>query len=126
MSFLDAFFASLAVWREARGEPFAGKLAVANVLNNRVKDPRWPNSMRDVVLQPKQFSSFNAGDPNSTQFPEDNKVWWDCLEVVEQVLNFFDDPTKGANHYHTLDVNPSWADPAKITLIVGNHVFYKL
>lgn len=33
---------------------------ISEVIDNRVLSPRYPNSVRDVVLQPKQFSAFNA------------------------------------------------------------------
>lgn len=32
---------------------------VARVIRNRVAHRRWPNTIRDVILQPKQFSHFN-------------------------------------------------------------------
>ena len=41
---------------EAVGESFEGKVEVTRVVLNRVQDKRWPNSIRDVVYQPFQFS----------------------------------------------------------------------
>lgn len=41
---------------EARGEPDIGKVAVAYVILNRVKDPRWRLHTGSGALQPKQFS----------------------------------------------------------------------
>jgi hypothetical protein len=57
------FMTAIAVWREARGEPIEGKKAVAAVIRNRA---RLRNEALDaIVLQPYQFSSFNANDPEA-------------------------------------------------------------
>ncbi len=51
---------ALCIWREARGETFFGKVAVAEVIRNRAATKgRWPNSVVEVILQPWQFRSFN-------------------------------------------------------------------
>lgn len=44
------------IWREARGEPFLGKVAVAQVVLNRTKDARFPKTICKVVFQPGQFT----------------------------------------------------------------------
>ena len=41
---------ALAVYFEARGEPVAGQLAVANVVMNRVESSRYPNTPCEVVI----------------------------------------------------------------------------
>ena len=66
---LRRFILALAVWREARGETPVGKLLVAQTIENRVQDRRWPATYEDVITQPWQFSAFNKGDPNATLFP---------------------------------------------------------
>ena len=40
---------------EAVGEGTQGQIAVAWVIRNRVRDPRWPNTIHDVCHQPYQF-----------------------------------------------------------------------
>ena len=47
---------TLNVYHEARGEPFLGQVAVAEVTLNRVDDLRWPDTVCEVVYQPYQFS----------------------------------------------------------------------
>ena len=39
------------IYHEARGESYAGKVAVANVTMNRVTSPKFPNTICDVVYQ---------------------------------------------------------------------------
>lgn len=124
--FLSRFLLALCVWREARGESLRGKQLVADVIRNRVNDHRWPHSYRDVVLQPKQFSAFNLGDPNAVKFPSaEDPAWLDSLAVTDAVLA---DATKltDANHYKTIDSFAAWADASKIVATEGHHVFYRL
>ena len=48
------------IYHEARGESQEGKIAVGHVVLNRVKDPRFPNTVYKVVYQPKQFSNMRS------------------------------------------------------------------
>lgn len=126
----DVVLWALAVWREARGESYAAKVAVAYCIQNRALDPRWPNTPAEVVLQPYQFSSFNDGDPNATKFPAPKgAAWLDCCQAVHDVLaGMVSDPTAGANHYHSLPKSkpwPAWAEANRQTAVIGPFRFYK-
>ncbi len=46
------------IYHEARGESEAGRAAVGQVVLNRVRDKRFPNSVYEVIWQPKQFSGM--------------------------------------------------------------------
>ena len=52
---------------EACGQPYEGKLAVANVVLNRVRSSNYPNSISGVIYQRSQFSgvSDGAGNPSA-------------------------------------------------------------
>lgn len=51
------------IYNEARGESFSGKVAVGNVILNRVANDRFPATVRRVVFQKKQFAtSINKYD----------------------------------------------------------------
>jgi N-acetylmuramoyl-L-alanine amidase len=125
---------ALAVWREARGGTYNEKLGVAYVIRNRVADKlgRWPVNLPAVVTQPRQFSAFNAGDPNATKFPASSDASWEeSCRATADALNGAPDPTRGANHYHALPASeasswPSWADPNRQTAMFGMTRFYKL
>ena len=52
------------VYHESRGEPDLGMVAVAQVVSNRIKSPRFPDTVCEVVYQHKQFSWVNDGLPN--------------------------------------------------------------
>lgn len=56
---LDLFFRL--VEAEAGNECMEGKIAVANVVINRIKDSRYPNTIEDVIYQPYQFEPVING-----------------------------------------------------------------
>lgn len=123
---LRHFILALAVYREASNQTPRGKLLVAQVIENRVQDKRWPDTYVSVITQRFQFSSFNADDVNNSRWPAENDAAWvECVDAAYQVLTT-PTPFTLANHYHTKAVHPAWADPKKITETEGAHVFYRL
>ena len=67
--FTNIFMLALAIYREARGEDMAGKIAVGCVIRNRVLHPSWyGRTWFECITKPYQFSSFNLSDPNSIVF----------------------------------------------------------
>lgn len=121
------------LWGECRGETIVGQRAVAQVIINRSKDPRWPDSIADVCLQPWQFSAWNENDPNREKLEKvglNDIAFVDCLHVAIDAMSGSPDLVKGANHYLTSALAksrpPKWFDPAKVTKTIGSHVFLKL
>jgi spore germination cell wall hydrolase CwlJ-like protein len=127
---------AIAVWREARGELDITKQAVAWTIRNRVMNPRWwGHTWEGVILMPFQFSSFNAGDPNATKWPNSaDPAWVDAFEVAQKVYYAtppFADPTHGAVSYFEDSLStdpPKWAYDGSYTHTVdlGRLHFYKL
>lgn len=128
----DLSLMALAVFREARGEPFNGKRGVCHVIQNRANKPCWwGTDIKSVVLKPFQFSSFNSNDPNSIVWPADNSpVWTDCLSAASAIL-FGQDPdlTDGALYYHDSSIifPKAWGSESSYikTLTVGKLSFYR-
>lgn len=119
------------IWGEARGEGNSGMQAVANVIMNRVKAATWYGAgVKDVVLKKSQFSCWNDGDPNKAKMlavTDSDISFRNAKYLAEQAVNgVLPDITGGANHYHASNIRPYWADTDKMTVIIGNHVFYKL
>ena len=52
----DIYLMSQVVYAESKGEPFEGKVAVASVILNRALNNGFPNTIQDVIFQPKAFS----------------------------------------------------------------------
>lgn len=102
---------------EARGEPYNGQVAVGAVVLNRVRSADFPNSIRDVVYQKKQFSSVDDGqihlEPNETSYRA-------AREALRGV-----DPSKGALFFYNPRTATTlwWLSQRETTVIIGNHVF---
>ena len=127
------------IYHEARSESVTGQRAVAWVTMNRANDPRYPNSICEVVYQAKTDS---AGRPlrNQCQFSwycdgskdvvANKERWEQAVEIAEQVLQHWGkspDPTVGAVMYHAIwmDQRPFWAGSYTRVVRIDNHVFYK-
>jgi len=120
---------ALVVWREARGEPVEGKLAVANVIRNRVEATHLPDQWAHVIERKWQFSSMTApGDAMLVEWPlEGDQSWIDAMDVAERVLTLGGcDNTGGATMYCNLDVcDPAWAHTMQATVKIGHHTFFR-
>jgi spore germination cell wall hydrolase CwlJ-like protein len=123
------------IYFEARGESTAGRMAVALVVLNRVKDRRFPNSVCGVVKQTKYYPSGRI-DLHSCQFswycdgksdaPADRSCWEDALLIAEVMYTYDSiDVTNGSLWYHSKRVNPNWATHYQQTVSIDNHIFYK-
>ena len=123
---LRLFTLALCTWREARGETQRGKRLVAQTIENRVIDPRWPDTYVGVITQPWQFSAFNKDDPNVLKFPsEDDPAWEASVTAAQDVLTAAA-PFTNANHYCVSTLKPAWFDETKIVAREGHHVFLAL
>jgi len=105
------------VFAEARGEPFEGQIAVAAVVLNRVQHPSFPNTVREVIYQPRQFEPVANGAINQTP---DNLAYLAVLEARGGL-----DPTSGSIFFwNPRKVPPSsWVWTQTIKLQIGEHVF---
>lgn len=125
----DVYNLRLCMWREARGEPVDAQRGVYWVVINRANDTenRWPKAISAVILQPKQFSSFNGNDPNFCKYPFPTQVGTTIDAIIDEPG---DDPTGGANSYHSFPVGhpawPKWATEDKQTAMLGHFRFYRL
>ncbi len=118
-----------AVYYEARSETPSGQIAVAEVIMNRVRDHRYPNTACDVVYQGAtrttgcQFT-FTC-DGALDRGPRGSK--WDAAKsIAAHVFLDLDEPrTAGATHYHATYVNPVWNAGLIKTSKIGTHIFYR-
>lgn len=125
-----------AIFGEARSLPERGRVAVGWTIKNRLGDPRWADTFKEVILKPKQFSAFNEGDENlpyvknplidKTQIDD----WYECYAIAGKVIGGeADDPTNGANHYFSNYIDyPEWTKSknAEFKIRVDNTLFYDL
>jgi spore germination cell wall hydrolase CwlJ-like protein len=114
---------------EARGETLKGIFGVAEVILNRVDDPRYPNTVCKVVNQGTgeryrcQFTYTCDGRPEHMR---DERAEALVGKVAKLMINGAPRSlTKGATHYHTKSVNPKWAKVFPRTTTIGYHHFYR-
>lgn len=124
------------LWGEARGEGLSGQIAVAWTIRNRVFDGNarswWGEGYVGVCLKPYQFSCWNKSDSNfpylsgAKEIP--SKQFAQAKRAADLVISGAEpDITGGATHYYasTMLKPPVWAEQAKQTLRLGNHIFFK-
>jgi N-acetylmuramoyl-L-alanine amidase len=68
------------VYHEAGNQSIRGKMAVAQVVLNRLHSPRFPKKICDVAMQHGQFFNVLAYSPPH------NKNWNEALDVTAQML----------------------------------------
>ena len=115
----DLFWLSRIIQAECGNQPLEGRMAVGNVVLNRVKNPAFPSTVKGVLSQKNQFTTWKNGalanrTPTATSVIA-AKLVLDGGEV---------ESTKGATFF---DSNSnSWAARNKTCVaVIGNHKFYK-
>lgn len=107
------------IYHEARGEPFLGQLAVAQVTINRFQTGKYGKSICQTVHQRKQFSWTNHKARVG-----DKKRWRDSYYIAQFVLSGVVMRDFDALFYHTKAVSPKWNREKPVVRIIGNHIFY--
>ncbi len=115
------------IWGEARNQSMDGKIAVAEVILQRVRQSR--RSPKKVVQARYQFSCWNRRDPNRRKMlklSKKNTGYKEARDALEIALKGTKTITKGATHYHTKSVKPRWARGQKPVVTIGRHHFYSI
>ncbi len=120
-----------AVYFEARGEPFKGQQAVAQVVMNRVFSGYYPNDVCGVVYQNSgrhlacQFTFACEGkDLNKVDEPD---MWEQAKQIAKDMLDgrIWLAEVGHATHYHAYWVHPSWVHEMTKLYKLGVHTFYR-
>lgn len=118
----SVYWLSRIIEAESGAEPYQGKLAVGNVILNRVKSPDFPNSIYGVIFDRKngvQFTPVANGTIYNTPSAESIRAAKECLSgtsVVGSCLYFFNPKT--ATKADWIIRNCSYYAS------IGNHDFY--
>lgn len=103
---------------EARGEPYEGQVAVGAVILNRVKSPKFPNTIASVIYQNGQFTCVRDGQFNEP-IDENSTVYKAATEAMNGA-----DPTNGALYFYNPSKTQSkWLFSLKTTTTIGKHRF---
>lgn len=118
-----------AVYYEAGNQSDSGKLAVAEVITNRVRDHRYPNTVCGVVFQGATRTTgcqFTFTCDGAMDRAPKGKRWTRSQEVAAHVLMNVHEPRTGAaTHYHANYVDPIWNSGLIKTETIGAHIFYR-
>lgn len=110
------------VHAESAGEPYAGQVAVAASILNRVKDPRYPNSVRAVIMQVEygyyQYSPVLDGRIN---LPANQTAY----KAVQEALSGSDPSLGATGFYNPAKTTNQWVRSQPVTTTIGNHVFFR-
>lgn len=87
----DVLWLSRIINAESGNQPLEGKIAVGNVVMNRVRDSRFPGTIYDVIFQKNQFSPASSGSIYKTPNTESviaAKLVLEGVSVVPTALFF--------------------------------------
>jgi spore germination cell wall hydrolase CwlJ-like protein len=113
-----------AVYFEARGEPLAGQLAVAQVIINRTEDPRFPASYCAVVQQQGQFSFIKRG--RMPDIRTASPAWAKARAIAEIAHHgLWQSEAEGAVFFHARYVRPQWSHRKQRLAQIDTHIFYR-
>ena len=110
------------IYFEAKGEPLAGQLAVAQTLINRAHSGRFPASLCGVVRQHGQFSFVHDGALPAV--PRSSQAWREAVAIAGIARDgLWKDEAPAALFFHASSVSPTW----RLTRVarLGNHIFYR-
>ncbi|WP_052659309.1 cell wall hydrolase [Bacillus alveayuensis] len=103
---------------EAKGEAYAGKVAVATVVLNRVDSDLFPNSISEVIYQKDQFTPVKNGTIYNPASEASKKA-------VNEALVFRGQGRGSLYFYNPQKTSNSWLRSKQVTVVIGNHVFAK-
>jgi N-acetylmuramoyl-L-alanine amidase len=122
----DDTLAALTIYLEARGESFAGKLAVAAVIRNRMTHKYHSDgTVKGTVLRAKQFEPWIGRNPEDVEFDQTNRkmqeslLAWNLVQdgrkVVDGAVLFYNPQLVKA---------PRWAQVNQKVAKIGGHEFF--
>ncbi len=112
----ELYWLSRIIYSESGNQPLEGKIAVGNVIQNRVNNPIFPDTMYDVIFQKNQFAPTRNGTINRN--PNEGSVIAAKLCLDGAVIL----PT--ALWFNRAGVT-CWASRNKDCIaVIGNHAFY--
>lgn len=116
---------ALAIFSEARGEPIDGQAMVAQVIWNRMRDPRYPDTPCAVVNQLRQFHGVERWAFPRVPWRTDAESWSTALRLAWDVpLGGYDVP---GNCELAIEFRSARMPPPKNLIplcTIGNHTFY--
>lgn len=113
---VDIDLLSRIIEAEAKGEPFAGKVAVGQVVLNRIASNQFPNDLQGVIYQQGQFVPAATGTINRPSSAE-------SVNAASQALSIGGNPNGALFFYNAHTAVNRWLDTRPTVEVIGNHTF---
>jgi spore germination cell wall hydrolase CwlJ-like protein len=112
------------IYFEAGGESLVGKMAVGQVVLNRVRSPNYPKTVCGVVHQKSGDTCMFSWLCEGAKEIKNSLNWRQSQEVAYKLLSRdIEDITEGSTNFHGQSVNPRWN--LKPTVRIDGHQFYR-
>ena len=112
----DLYWLSRAIYSESGNQPMAGRIAVGTVILNRVADPAFPDTIKEVIFAPRQFSPVANGTIYHTPDTDSIIAAQLCLDGAREAEECL---------YFNVTSMVSWADSSRTYVCtIGDHNFY--
>lgn len=98
---------------EAGNQPYEGQVAVGSVVMNRVRSGAYPNTIKDVIFVPGQFTPVGSGRVG--RLISNGNIKQSCINAAAEAIAGVT-PVGGALHFRRAG--------GRDGLIIGNHVFW--
>jgi N-acetylmuramoyl-L-alanine amidase len=122
ISFADKDLMARLVTAEAKGESYAGKVAVATVILNRMAHASFPNTVKGVIYQVDNgYYAFSPVKNGAINNPADAN----SKKAVNEALALRGTGKGSLYFYNPKTAQSSWILTRTITTRIGNHVFAK-
>lgn len=118
---------ALNIYHEGRGEDVKGQEMIALVTLNRVKSPRWRDTICGVVYQAAQFSWTLEKPYMDLSTEGERKSYRRAIDIARRaVRGELIDNSMGADHYYNPHkVTPGWAAVMSEVIVIDRHRFMK-
>jgi len=107
---------------EAGGESYAGQVAVAATILNRLRDPKYPKTIEGIIYQytdgAYQYSPVMDGRI-------DGPASASAKAAVRDALNGWDPSYGATGFYNPAKTDNPWVQSQPVTTAIGDHVFFK-
>ncbi|MFT9599125.1 cell wall hydrolase [Mesobacillus sp.] len=103
------------VHAEAKGEPYEGKVAVAEVVLNRVEHEQFPDTVKEVIYQRNAFQPVQNGAINKPAGEEAIKAVEDALENENNIDSLY--------FYNPETATSQWIFTRDVVKTIGKHAF---
>lgn len=104
------------VHAEAEGEPYKGKVAVASVVLNRVENEDFPDTIKEVIYEKRQFEPVANGSINEP-------AGEDAKKAVNEALALQGQGTESLYFFNPDQTSSKWLRTKTVTEVIGNHRF---